>query len=236
MCRICGLNIQINNIYKNIENLSKDYIISNIAKPDIILNVSDSEIDNELLKYPQFSREYHEGVVLFRKLCKKIIPFNAFFLHSAAVSFNNEGFLFCGKSGAGKSTHAILWEKTFKDAFVLNADKPLIRLLNGSFFVYGTPWCGKEGLQKNIYAKIAGVCFLEKSAENSIRKMSSKETLQKIFNQTVYMKNPGLNSRLMELLNKFITEIPFYSLNCNISKDAVYTAYNMMKPEEKNLE
>lgn len=233
ICRICGLNIRINNMYDKIKVLSRDYIINNDASPDIILQADESEIEAEMLKYPQYSKEYHEVVVIFRKLCEAVLNYNIFFLHSAVVSFDGDGYVFTGKSGAGKSTHAALWEKVIHTSCVINGDKPLIKLENDGFYAYGTPWCGKEGMQKNTKVKITGVCFVEQAEKNSIVKLNTTQVIGKIFNQTVYMKNPELNERFMNLLNKFIEDIPFYILKCNISKEAVMTAYNAMKPEGK---
>lgn len=232
LCNICGLNIQINNKYELIENLSEDYIVSDIS-PEIVLEATEKDIEEEILKYPQHSKGYHEGVVLFRKLCEIVLPKNIFFFHSAVVAYNGNGYIFAGKSGAGKSTHAALWEKVIHGAEVINGDKPLIKLENDEFYAYGTPWCGKEMMQKNKKVKVSGVCFIEQAKENSIEKLSSIQVIGKIFDQTVYMKEPKSNEMLMDLINKFITDIPFYLLKCDISEEAVALAYNTMNPEVK---
>ena len=40
---------------------------------------------------------------------------------------------------------------------VINDDKPIIRKIDGEFYVYGTPWQGKESIGKNIPALILSV-------------------------------------------------------------------------------
>lgn len=229
-CNICGFDIQINNKYRLIEDLSRGYGLKE-AVPEFIMQASAHEIECERKKYPEYGDDYHEAIVLFRKICKELLPKDIFFLHSAVVKYNGYGYVFAGKSGVGKSTHASLWQRYFPGAEVINGDKPLIKYENNGFFAYGTPWCGKEMLQKNTKAEICGVCFIEQSQKNSISEMNSSEIISRIFDQTVYMKEPELNEKFMDLINKFVSDIPFYLLKCNISEEAAVLAYNKMKPE-----
>lgn len=228
-CEICGLKIRINNRFQMIQNLSRDYIIPPCPAPDITLGVSNQEIDAERAKYPQFDDGYHEAIVLFRKLSEKCLSFDIFFLHCAAVSLDGKAYLFTGKSGIGKSTHARLWTRVYPRSFIINGDKPLIRLKDGRFYVFGTPWCGKEMQQKNTSAPIKAVCFLEQSDDICVRRMAPLEVIGKIFDQTAYQKDTKRNAQLMALLDKFITDIPFYLLKCDISEKAVLTAHDAME-------
>ena len=144
------------------------------------------------------------------------------------MKFEGDGYVFAGKSGVGKSTHAALWEKVMPGAEVINGDKPLIKFEADGLYAYGTPWCGKEMMQKNDKAKISGVCFIEQAKENTISKLNPVQVIGRIFDQTVYMKEPELNQKMMDLINRFISEIPFYLLKCDISEEAVRLSYNTM--------
>lgn len=231
-CNICGLKLKIINKYRMIEILSADYMAEETVS-DIVLEADESEIDAELLVYPQFPRGYHECVVIFRKLCEYVISRGIFFFHSAVVEFENNGYVFTGKSGAGKSTHAALWEKYMPSAVIINGDKPLIKPEDDGVYAYSTPWCGKEMKQKNKSVRVVGVCFIEQAKENSIVKLSPTQVIGRIFNQTVYMKDPILNEQLMGLIDRFVTDVPFYLLKCDMSEEAVKMAYNKMKPEDR---
>lgn len=232
LCRICDLNIRIETIHKNIETLFCDYL-ADFSKPDITLRVTEDELQAEKEKYPEHSKSYLEGQLLFKQLAEKILAYDTFFFHSAAVCHENEGYLFTGKSGSGKSTHAALWTKLFPDDFIINGDKPLIKMKKDGFYVYGTPWCGKENMQKNTSAKLRAVFFIEQTEENRAEKMSAKEVLAEIFNQTVYVKNPTLNEALFKMLDRFITELPFFRLKCRIDDGAVLCALAAAKGEKK---
>ncbi len=108
------------------------------------------------------------------------------FLHSSAVVVDGYAYLFSADSGTGKSTHTGLWLEHFKEkAFIINDDKPVLRLENGQWFVYGTPWSGKTDLNINVKAKLGAIVFLERAKENHITPIEVKEAIPLFFNQTV---------------------------------------------------
>ena len=60
------------------------------------------------------------------------------------------GYLFLGHSGTGKSTHARQWLAAFDDAWLLNDDNPILRVMeDGEVRVYGSPWSGKTHFYNN---------------------------------------------------------------------------------------
>ena len=68
--------------------------------------------------------------------------------HAAVIRNKERGYLFLGKSGTGKSTHARLWLQYNEGSTLLNDDNPVVRLFKGedgkiSTKVYGSPWSGK---------------------------------------------------------------------------------------------
>ena len=69
----------------------------------------------------------------------------------------------------------------------------------------------------------------EQAEENSISKLNPIQVIGRIFDQTVYMKEPELNKKMMDLVNRFVSDIPFHLLKCDISEEAVNLAYNTMK-------
>lgn len=87
-------------------------------------------------------------------------------VHAAAVALDNMAYLFMGKSGTGKSTHAVLWQECFPGCELLNDDNPVIRIVNGKAVVYGTPWSGKTRCYKNLCFPIGGVVRLYQAVEN----------------------------------------------------------------------
>ena len=86
-------------------------------------------------------------------------------LHASAVVVDGDAYLFSAPCGTGKSTHASLWLKYLKhkNPYILNDDKPAIRIVNDNIYVYGTPFSGKTDKNKNEKANLKGIAFLEQS-------------------------------------------------------------------------
>ncbi|MGN1412226.1 MAG: hypothetical protein ACI4WH_06955 [Oscillospiraceae bacterium] len=225
---IAKLNIGIDNKYQYIEILCKDYI-THSPNVDFYVSVTEDEIYKERTS-EKFSMGYCESICIYRKICTKILHYDAYLFHSCVVEVDNQGYVFSAKSGVGKSTHGELWLKYFKDrAKIINGDKPIFRIFESTLNACGTPWNGKENLGSNIIVPIKSICFIERSTENYIYKASQDDITNRFFHQTIM---PTDYTQMMEFLNLVdftINNIPFYVLGCNISQDAVELAYNYMK-------
>lgn len=106
------------------------------------------------------------------------------FVHSIGVKdLNGEGFLFAGKSGAGKSTTARLWHR-YSGAMVLNDDRIIVRRSDGKFFIHGSPWHGEfnDYLQSRIdSALLEKLFFIYHSSCNTAARVSAKEAFSQLY-------------------------------------------------------
>lgn len=99
--------------------------------------------------------------------------FGTALFHAAVVTYRERGYLFLGKSGTGKSTHARLWLRNNEGSQLLNDDNPVVRFFeNGSIAkVYGSPWSGKTPCYKNQEVLIGGFVLLEQAPYNKISRL-----------------------------------------------------------------
>ena len=65
-------------------------------------------------------------------------------IHASCVLHGGRAYPFIAKSGTGKSTHTNLWMRHIPDTELLNDDNPVIRIIDGKPFAYGSPWSGKD--------------------------------------------------------------------------------------------
>ncbi len=88
-------------------------------------------------------------------------------IHASCVSLKGGGYLFLGKSGTGKSTHARQWLKAFPGSTLLNDDNPALRITDGGVVTaYGTPWSGKTHCYRNEGYPVAGIVRLRQAHQN----------------------------------------------------------------------
>ena len=159
-----------------------------------------------------------------------MVHFDAFLLHAAVIAVDGEAYAFLAPSGTGKSTHICLWLDKFGNrAQVVNGDKPILRFIDGILYACGTPWCGKEGLENNIMRPLKTLCFLEQSPNNSIRRLSLSEVIDRIFYQLLLPDDEDDFDYYMSLLDKMLAMVDCYLLQCNREPEAAELSYETMR-------
>lgn len=227
---IAGLNVEYEPRYTRLRSRSLKYLAKNSqVGADISLEVTEDEIDEHIAKY-DVTRDLAEYVLMGIKFYERVLDFNAFFLHSSAVSVDSQGFAFTGPCGAGKSTHSSLWRKYFGEkAVAVNDDKPVIRILDNEVYVCGTPFSGKHDINSNTIVPLKGICVLKQAKENSIAPLKPSQALSVIMEQTLRSVEPQKMSALLNALDFTLSKVPVYTLSCNISFEAVELAFNTLK-------
>lgn len=227
--RLADMIIEIRHMYPFTKHICRDYIVA-AASEEAVFAVEATQSDIEMeQKGSDFSAAYCESVCIYRNLVKKLPRYGAFFLHASVVEVDGFSYAFTAKSGTGKSTHTSLWLSHFGErARIINGDKPILRFKDDKLFVYGTPWCGKEGYNINTSSQLKALCFLERGCQNSIRRMGDSEIVSRIFHQVIMPDNIQEADAFFALIDRVVKEIPGYLLECTISDEAVVTAYDEM--------
>jgi len=89
--------------------------------------------------------------------------------HAAVVSYEGYAYMFLGKSGTGKSTHAALWLKYINGTERVNDDNPVVRIdEDGKAVIYGSPWSGKTPCYRNVSYPLGGFVQLSQAPYNKI--------------------------------------------------------------------
>ena len=206
----------------------KDYLYSGNDGADIIIRTAlyreekyDSRWSGEMIAYMESAYQFYQ-----------LLPdFDGLYLHSSAVVLDGKAYLFSGHCGAGKSTHTRLWQQVFgPDVRVINDDKPALRRIDGQWIAYGTPWCGKDGINLNERAPLAGICYLKKAQKNEIRRLSKREAMERILAQTIrrFPDRERLD-KMLHLLEQLMSEIPVYELENLPEPEAARLSYETMR-------
>ncbi len=235
--KIADIVVEIQNRFRYVEDFCRDYRVEG-EKAEFSVSATEEEIDEELkIAGVDLPRAYAEATCIHRQIARRLSEFDAFLLHSAVISCDGVGYAFAARSGVGKSTHILLWMKTFGERVrVVNGDKPILRLVDGKFRVYGTPWCGKEGLGENTSCVLGALCFLERGKENQIARVTSDEALVRLFSQVYLPEDAAASAATLDLLDRFIQKTGFYLLHCNMEDEAALVAYHGMNTENKGDE
>ena len=133
-----------------------------------------------------------------------------------------KGYLFLGHSGTGKSTHARQWLAAFEDAWLLNDDNPILRVMdNGEVRVYGSPWSGKTPCYKNESAPVGGIIKLSQAPENKIQTISLPQAYAYMLSSASGLKmEQTMADNMFETIKHIITHISCYHLACLPNEEA----------------
>ena len=226
---LAGLVMEVKLRWKYTYDLCKNYLYDGDEKPVFTVFATNEQLEAENKKTPGFSYNVLESTCVYRNICEEILKYNGILIHSAAISVDNEAYLFSANSGTGKTTHMNLWLDKFGDrAFIINGDKPILRKTDEGIFVYGTPWCGKEGYNENISVKVKGICILERAETNKIRQADKKDALTFLISQTSRPKAVDKMDLMLKNLGEIIDNVPLYRLGCNMEMKACEVAYEEM--------
>lgn len=155
-------------------------------------------------------------------------------MHAAVVVKRGEearGYLFLGHSGTGKSTHARQWLAAFEDAWLLNDDNPILRVMdNGEVRVYGSPWSGKTPCYKNESASVGGIIKLSQAPENKIQTISLPQAYAYMLSSASGLKmEQTMADNMFETIKHIITHIPCYHLACLPNEEAAKVCWAEIK-------
>lgn len=220
------------NRFSHVEQLCRDYRTDSEGVP---ISISNDELMFEAKNNADHSAGYFESLAVYRKICTLLLKDNILLFHASALSVDKKAYLFTAPSGTGKSTHVQMWKKRFQDRVtIINDDKPLLLVKKGHITVFGTPYCGKEGLNTNISAPAAGIVILHQDKSNTIKPITASQAYPILFGQTFRPKDKDLIIRVMDLVEQ-LTTLPVYSMGCTVSIEAAELAYKTLTKQENHF-
>lgn len=234
---LAGRVVRIRSRYDEVYRLCRDYLTE--APADFTAEATEEDLAEErrlalreaaLEGKPavNYKDAYLETLAVYRKIGMGMLQYDTLLVHGSAVCADGEAYLFTAPSGTGKTTHTRLWLSEIPGSFVVNGDKPLIRLLPDRIEVCGTPWSGKEGLNRRVNVPLKAICFLERGKQNEISRTSFRETYPLLMQQCYRPTEPEAMRRTLELISRLGEETALYRLHCNMEPEAALVAYNGM--------
>lgn len=142
-------------------------------------------------------------------------------VHASVVRNSGKGFLCLGKSGTGKSTHTRLWLEHVPGSDLMNDDNPIVRFVDGTTRVYGSPWSGKTPCYRNIEAPVGAFIRLEQKPENAIRRESVVGAFAALLPSASNMKwDKRVWDGICNTLTHILGVTPVFWLGCRPDREA----------------
>lgn len=227
--RVADFNIEVKNKFQFIEKQCKNYICD-FEKADFVIETTDADIEFEKTcpYYRDSFKEQHlETVNVHRKFSLKVPEMDALMLHSAVFSLGDRTIALVANSGVGKTTHMMFYKQLFGDKVtIINGDKPIIRHIDSKLLVYGTPWCGKEGMNTNTKAELTDICFINRAESNSTVPIALAEASSRIFKQIYLPKTKLAAENTLKMLDLILSKCNLWEINCTNDVEAAKVSHN----------
>ena len=232
---VAGHVVGIDSMYQDVFNLCRNYLSE--EDPEIQVRTEEMDLDAERMEAEQDKSVWQDGYLetlsIYRKVCEAMLPYDIFLMHGAVIALNGSAYMFTAESGTGKTTHIRKWLDRLEDAFVVNGDKPLIKICEKEVLACGTPWCGKEQMETNTMVPLKAIVIMKRGRSNQIEEISYGDAFSFLLRQTYQPKETAQKIKTLQLLSKMNGKVRFFRFVFdNMKADAFSVAYQALTGEK----
>ena len=143
-------------------------------------------------------------------------------VHAVGVAWKGRALLFCGQSGAGKTTTARLWRRHRPPAEVLSDDRMIVRPRGGRLWAFGTPWHGSGRFASPRGLPLGGIYFLARGRRSSVAPMPPPAAAAELFARSFPPPWEAAGStRVLDLCARVAADVPCARLRFRPDQSAV---------------
>lgn len=229
-----ALELHIN--FERTCRICRDFVVEEM--PCFCIECSYDKYDIEKERFEQTYNMEAPGDIqleifsLLHQIADEMISYDAILIHGAALSYENEAYIFSAPSGTGKTTHILKWLDVLPDSFVINGDKPFVKFSEDDDIAplaCGSPWAGKENMYTNIMVPLKAIIFMERAEDNYIEELSFSQAFLFLLQQTYMPEDEEKMRKTLWLLQRLNGKVKFYKFFCNNFKDDCFdVAFNKL--------
>ncbi len=150
------------------------------------------------------------------------MPHRTVAVHTSVIQYKGRTVLFLGESGTGKSTHTRLWRENIEGAVLLNDDSPILRIIDGKPWMFGSPWSGKTPCYKQESYPLAACVRLSQAPYNKIQRLNIAQAYAALHPSCPpdFAYDDTLYDHISETIGEVLANVPLYHLACLPDRDA----------------
>ena len=233
---VAGHTIAVQTLFTDTYALCKEYLCNDDPEQEICIREEDIILERIETEKMNVSRRdgYLETLAVYRKISELMLSYDTFLMHGAVIATGqNAAYMFAANSGEGKTTHVQKWLEKAEKSFVVNGDKPLIKITDAQAIACGTPWCGKEHLGAKVMVPLKAIVLMERGEDNVIQEITFGKAFTLLLQQTYRPADAEKMRKTLVLLSMLKNRVHFYQFWFNNLKpnafEVAYTALTGQK-------
>lgn len=219
-------------VVDRLDNGGYQYIIRNIYNNDCALLITNADfsechcalagtedmrrfgLNNCLMLAFAFAGSFHDTLLI----------------HASLVRHDGYGYAFCAKSGTGKSTQVANWLRTIPGCDLMNDDNPVIRIIDGSPIIYGSPWSGKTPCYRQVSAPLGAITQIVRDTTNHVSRLRPLDAFGTFLPSCSAMKwEQSVYSHICDTVTTVVSTTPIYNLFCTADPESAQVCCQAIK-------
>jgi hypothetical protein len=177
---------------------------------------------------PRWALDYPLDELLFQH---RLALDGALEVHACALFVGERVALFCGQSGAGKSTTARLWHARHPRTRILSDDRIVLRASGRVVRAYGTPWHGDGCFARPAGGPLGAVFVLRHSPRTELRRLAPAEAASHLLSRGFPPPwDARAWKRALDLCARVAESVPCYELAFRPDASAVEAVRAILAP------
>ena len=151
-------------------------------------------------------------------------------VHASLVRQDGYGYAFVAKSGTGKSTQVSMWLRNLPNCDLMNDDNPIIRIIEGKPYIYGSPWSGKTPCYRRTKAPLGAVKSIVRSKTNQVVKLGVVQACAALLPSCSSMKwDKKSYDKICDTISDVVETTGIYELHCLPNPEAAILCNKTIK-------
>lgn len=234
---LAGIPIEIETKFSSVLYACKDFLLTDSQTSLPIIVTANEEdwnrewsqsiyYDGKIGSYKQKSyTPMMDMKALFRSITEQLLDYSALLMHGSVVSDGKFAYMFTAPSGVGKTTRSHLFLDRFPNSFILNGDKPIIRVEDQRVIAYSSPWKGKENEGVNASIPLKAIYLLERSDETTLEEITADQAFPFLLKQVYVPTGNNRALQTMHLLRSFDGKVRIFRYHSAPTIESVEAAW-----------
>lgn len=152
-------------------------------------------------------------------------------IHASSLLYHGLAFLFAAPSQTGKSTLARRFIQAYKEATMINDDKPLLFMKDNHLYVQGSPFAGGSVLHENVSAPLGVLIFLKQGPTNHLVPLQKEDALPWVMRNIARPNEESLWDKVLPLVQHLINSVPLFIYEATNDDSAISYLTQALKKE-----